>query len=90
MWDKYYAVQFRSMHTAIHNIMIFSVESTAVELFNILNETETFPEGFISITDGNFVDVYEINFRNPPERHEGIELIYVNRPVNTIPDVYNF
>ena len=89
MWDKYYAVQFRSMHTAIHNLIIFSVESTAVELFNILNETEEFPEDFTNITDKDFVDIIEINFRYPPERHEDIELVYVNRPENTIPDVYN-
>lgn len=95
MSDKYYAVQFRSMHTAIHNVIVFSVESTADELFNILNETNEMPEFFQEFdNDKNFCDMFEIDYRNPPthwphiDDENALELIYVNIPVNNIPDVY--
>ncbi len=88
MSDTLYAVQFRSMHTAIHNIAVFDVESLAKKLFDFVKETNEIPEDcFFDST--SFVDLYEIDFRNPPTHHKDCELSYVNNPTNTIPDAYN-
>ena len=79
------------MHTAIHSVAVFSLEQTAQELLAILRETEEMPEFFPEFdNDKNFVDMFEINFRNPPYECEGMDLIYVNYPENSIPDVYGY
>ena len=81
---KLYAVQFRSMHTAIHSIAIFEDRTTAVWLLNVLNNDEEFPEIDLNM------ELMEINFRNPPTEHDGYKLKYVNNCVNSIPDVYGY
>ena len=99
MSDHFYAVQFRSMHTAIHNIAVFSLESKAEELFHILNTTEQMPdEHEFEFEPMNFVDMVEINFRNPLQHYpnsedpDGLRLVYVNGEgtLNSIPDVYGY
>lgn len=100
MSDKFYAVQFRSMHTAVHSIAVFSLENWAVELFQILNESEQMPDEIeFRFDPANFVDMYEIDFRNPPYTHgdpddaDSVPLIYVNGQGTehcSIPDVYGY
>ena len=98
MSDKLYAVQYRSMHTAIHNVIIFSAEKTAVELFDYIQSTLNMPEEFEEFNNPkNFVNHFEIDYRNPPVRYDyeldlalfGLEIIYVNYPEGYVPDVYN-
>jgi len=95
MSDKFFAVQFRSMHTAIHNVAVFTVMSQAQEFFEYINEFEEAPEPF-EVDVSSLESVDEINFRNPPDvfpfgdYDNGLPLEYMNNPVNTIPDVYNY
>jgi hypothetical protein len=98
MSDKLYAMQYRSMHTAIHNIVIFSAEKTAKELFDYVQSTLNMPEVFEEFDNPkNFINHFEIDYRNPPTRYEydndaalfGLELVYVNYPEGWVPDVYN-
>jgi len=95
MSDKFYAVQFRSMHTAIHSVAIFSLEEAAVELFYKLNDTEEMP--VLDFPYGDvFVDMYEIDHRKPPitfgdpDDADSVPLEYVNFPEGNIPDVYGY
>jgi len=85
------------MHTAIHSIAVFSVESVAVELFNILKEYEEMPYGLAFPFDpANFVEIREIDYRKPPttfgdpDDADSVPLEYVNYPQNNIPDVYGY
>jgi len=85
------------MHTAIHSIAVFSLESKAEELLRIMETTEQMPDDHeFKFEPSNFIDMYEINFRHPPHTHgdpddvDSVPLIYVNDPVNTIPDVYGY
>lgn len=96
MSDKLYAVEFRSMHTAIHNIAVFSLESVAAEFFNFINYAENLPSEIeFEFDPRNFVGIYEINFRRKSHEVGGVPIIYVNdvdnrEPYNTVPDVYNY
>ena len=96
MSDKFYAVQFRSMHTAIHSIAVFSLESVAAEFFNLINYAENLPSEIeFEFDPNNFVGMYEINFRHKPYEVQDVPLVYVNdvdnmEPYNTVPDVYNY
>lgn len=95
MSDKYFAVQFRSMHTAIHSVAVFTVMSQAQEFYDFVNKNEELPEEW-EVDQSSLETVDEINFRNPPDVYpfsdydEGLPLEYVNNPVNTIPDAYNY
>jgi len=91
MSNKLYAAEFRSMRSAIHNIAIFTAENWATEFFQVLNESEEMPD----ITEFNYnsdkyVDTIEINFRQPPTHYNETELVYINNPINSIPDVYGY
>ena len=97
MSDRFYAVQFRSMHTAIHSIAIFSLEQKAEELFEFMMAKARMPEEFeFPFEPCNFVDMQEINFRNPPhtcgdpDDVDSLPLVYVNFPETYIPDVYGY
>ncbi len=91
MSDHFYAVQFRSIHSAKHSIVMFSLESKAIQLLAILKVAEQFPdESEMKMEPGNYVETIDIDFRNPPREYEGVPLLYVNNPENSIPDVYNF
>lgn len=95
MSDKYFAVQFRSMHTAIHSVAVFTVMSQAQEFYDFVNKNEELPEEW-EVDQSSLETVSEINFRNPPDVYpfgdydESLPLEYVNNPVNTIPDAYNY
>jgi hypothetical protein len=97
MSDKFYAVQFRSMHTAIHSIAVFSLQQKAEELLAFMKAEERMPDDFeFEFEPCNFVDMYEINFRNQPYTHgdpddvDSMPLVYVNYPETDIPDVYGY
>jgi len=92
MSDQYYAVQFRSMHTGVHSVIIFSLPQVAEELLAIFKKTELFPENFHPEFDNPdfFVDMFEIDYRDIPRESHGIEVLYINYPENDVPDVYNY
>lgn len=89
MSSKHYAVQFRSMRTAIHNIATFSVKDTAQEFYMFIDICNNLPEECVfdydSLEHGDFI---EIDYRNPPMNVQGRKLEYINS--DNIPDVYNF
>lgn len=76
--EKYYAVQYRDMHTAIHHIAVFENEDVAREYKDYIIEAEQHP-----LTDPpeGYIDDVEINFRHPPERYgdryDGVRLEYI-------------
>jgi hypothetical protein len=87
------------MHTAIHSIAIFSLEQKAEELMGIMMATNEMPcEDEFPFEPMNFVDMFEIDFRDPPQHYrnrddeEGLRLVYVNGEdtLNHVPDVYNY
>jgi len=95
MSDKFYAVEFRSMHTAKHNVAVFSLESIAFQFLMTIEERETMPEHFPELNNPKiYVDMFEIDYRNIPRECEGIELEYVNtldyKGNHEVPDVYNY
>ena len=87
--EELYAVQFRSMQSAIHSIAIFSSEAEAKELFYYIDKNKEFPEVDDSTYNG-LIGFDEISFRQPPTHFNDVELIYVNEPTNSIPDVYGY
>jgi len=89
MSDHFYAVQYRNMHTAIHEVAIFSLEQQAIDMLEMIKRDEEFHPAFV-IEDAfsSYVDLIEINFRNPPHHYNDVKLQYVNDPVTSIPDVY--
>jgi tRNA(Leu) C34 or U34 (ribose-2'-O)-methylase TrmL len=95
MSDKYFAVQFRSMHTAIHSVAVFTAMNQAQDFFDFINSEERLPEEY-ELDMSSLEAIEEINFRNPPdifpfgEYNLGLPLEYMNNPVNTIPDAYNY
>lgn len=95
MSDKYFAVQFRSMHTAIHSVAVFTAMNQADAFFSFVNKHEELPDD-IDVDMSSLEGVYEINFRNPPDvfpfgdYEDGLPLEYCNNPDNTIPDAYNY
>ncbi len=92
MSDQFYAVQFRSMHNAHHNIAVFSLEETAQEFFDLIDNEEEIPEDYTFLED-NFVGFQEIDYRNPPVEFQEMEILYMNEWAvndNRIPDVYNY
>ena len=95
MSDKYFSVQFRSMHTAIHSVAVFTAMNQADDFFKFINANENLPEEW-EVDMSSLEGIYEINFRNPPDvfplgdYEEGLPLELCNVPCNTIPDVYNY
>lgn len=95
MSDKFFGVQFRSMHTAIHSVAVFSAMSQAQQFFAYINQFDEMPiENLLDLS--SICATEEINYRDPPDVYpfgdydEGLPLELVNNPVNTIPDVYNY
>lgn len=92
MSDQFYAVQFRSMHTAIHNIFVFSHELAAQEFFDVIDAHAEIPEDY-KLDPDNFVGEAEINYRDKPYEFAEMEILYINEwglNGNHIPDVYNY
>jgi len=87
--EDLYAVQFRSMQSAIHNIAVFDDENEAASFFDYIITHEELPEVDDSTYNG-LIGFNEINFRQPPTQFNDAELIYVNEPTNLIPDVYEY
>lgn len=80
-----YAVQARSMHTAIHNLFIYATRRHAVNALN-----QMYPEG-LQPTDKHCLKQIEINFRHPPTTWHGENLTIVNGMWGTrcgVPDFY--
>ena len=96
MSDYFYAAQFRSMHTAIHNVAVFSLEERAREFLMYIEEHEEMPsEHEFDFDSNSFVDMYEIDYRNPPyhwshiDDPEAVRLIIINED-EVKPDVYGY
>ncbi len=92
MSDQFFAVQFRSMTTAIHNIAVFSLETEAQRFFDAINAHAQIPEGY-DLDDANFVGFQEIDFRRKPYEAFDMEILYMNEWAcngDQIPDVYNY
>jgi len=84
--EKVYGVQFRSMHTAIHNVIVFEERHAAITTVHLFEQTEQFPDDLEEYTDGAaVVDIFEIDYRNPPKEYKGKKLAIVN---TIFPDVY--
>jgi len=95
-----YAVQFRSMRTAIHNVIIFDDRENAERFFTALaletsEKLEDKPEAREALDSVfNFcialaVDMFEIDFRNPPKEYKEYRLVYSNTGARAyIPDSY--
>ena len=94
MSDQFYAVQFRSMHNAIHSIAVFSLEEQAHDFFDFISNTEMLPdEHEMELKDEWFVGMEEIDYRNPPYEYKEMEILYINewdKNHGYIPDVYNY
>ncbi len=95
MSDKYFAVQFRSMHTAIHNVAVFTAMNQAQDFFSFIDNNAKMPEeGEVDMS--SLQDIHEINFRDVPDIYpfgdyeEGLPLEYCNLPENNNPDVYGY
>ncbi len=92
MSDQFYAVQFRSMHTANHNIAVFSLELEAQGFFDLIDSFAEIPEDY-QFPENSFVGFEEINFRDKPHEAFGMEILYANEwglNGNHVPDVYNY
>lgn len=80
-----YAAQYRDMHTAIHNLLIYPKRSLARQAVCVMNQDQTLeyaPE---------CSDSTEINFRSPPSTFKGERLTIVNNDNGLptgVPDVY--
>jgi len=97
MSDFFTGVQFRSMHSGIHQVAIFSASITAESLYCYMEEFENLPESdvFPELDNAsNFCEIIEIDYRNPPDLYqdESLRIInadgYIKFPY--IPDVYNY
>lgn len=82
--EQLYAVQFRSMHDAIHSIAIFNNELEAEDLFYYINKHGKMP----TLNFDSLIGFDEIDFRQRPTQFNNVKLTYVNPTANTIPDVY--
>jgi calcineurin-like phosphoesterase family protein len=60
--DTLYAVQYRDMHTAIHNLAIYDSKGNAELAERIMRETQSF-DAEIEALNLKPVDIVEINFR---------------------------
>lgn len=95
MSDKYFGVQFRSMHTAIHSVAVFTAMNQADDFFNFIKNTEEMPTGD-ELNTSSLEAIYEINSRDVPDVYpfgnyeDGAPLEMCNVPCNTIPDVYGY
>ncbi len=89
MSSKHFAVQFRSMRTAIHNIAVFNNKTNARMFCMFIEEDQELPEEHDFNYDlMEYSNVFEIDHRKPPTNVQGYTLEYINR--DNIPDVYNF
>lgn len=80
-----YAAQYRDMHTAIHNLLIYPKRSQAKQAICVLNQEQTLEHA------PPCSDATEINFRSPPEQFKGERLTIVNNDIGLptgVPDVY--
>lgn len=89
MSNKLYAVQFRSMRTAIHNISIFGDKEMAQDFCMFVEENQELPEEYeFNYDSQNFMDTFEIDYRKPPTDMQDIPLEYLNS--DNVPDAYNY
>jgi hypothetical protein len=88
---KQFGVQYRDMHTAIHNVMIFDSRDVAETLLEMLMAEVPMSEAQEALNaqygdDAQAKDRIEINFRNPPSEYRDEPLLIIND--NGAPDVY--
>lgn len=81
----YYAVQYRDMHTAIHNLIICRECAVAHAVFDLIEKEETEALQDMFIIHG--LQTIEINFRNPPMQYNDEKLNIINQ--NAV-DLYGF
>jgi len=95
MSDKYFAVQFRSMQSAIHSVAVFTAMNQAQDFFSFIENNAKMPEEF-EVDTSSLQTIDEIHYNSPPDvfpfgdYDEGLPLEYCNLPDNNIPDVYNY
>ncbi len=92
MSDQFFAVEFRSMQTAVHNIAVFSLEQEAQNFFDTINAHADIPFNY-DFDEANFLGFVEIDFRNKPVEAFEMEILYINEwdcNADFIPDVYNY
>lgn len=80
-----YAAQYRDMHTAVHNLLIYHRRALARRAIRIMNQDETLE--FVP----QYGDSAEINFRSPPTSFKGQRLTIVNNDNGLptgVPDVF--
>lgn len=80
-----YAAQYRDMHTAIHNLLIYPKRSLARQAVCVMDQEQTMEH--VPLCD----DSTEINFRHPPGTFKDQRLTIVNNDnglPSGIPDVY--
>lgn len=85
--EKYYAVQYRDMHTAIHHLALFKDEGEACEYKEYLREFEEHPP---VAGNSSFVEDVEVHYLNLPRRYgdeyDGVKLEYIYE--GGVPDVW--
>jgi hypothetical protein len=88
---QWFGVQYRSMHTAIHNVVVFETREVAQTLGEMLNAEVDMAEAQDVLVmqygkeAGEAKASFEINYRNPPTEYREQVLLIVN---DAIPDVY--
>ncbi|MFK4136793.1 hypothetical protein ACI2KR_31685 [Pseudomonas luteola] len=85
--QQVFGVQFRDMHTAIHNVAIFESREDAKAVFGVVAEGELGIGDACDVIGCTAKNVIEINFRNPINEYRGHPLQIVN-PEKQIPDLY--
>ena len=83
---KLYAIQFRSMRTAIHNIAILEYIKDAQHFQWLLEHPEQVGDALGEIAEQFGTEIVEIDYRNPPKEHDGYKLVYLTDDV--VPDCY--
>ena len=84
-----YAVQFRDMRTAVHNLAICKTRTRACHVLQHINSQESL-SGF-DFDSGSPIDAIAIDFRNPPSKYNGENLKIINGSQGTppgVPDCY--
>ena len=84
-----YAVQFRDMRTAVHNLAICKTRTRACHVLQHINSQESL-SGF-DFDSGSPIDAIAIDFRNPLSKYNGENLKIINGSQGTppgVPDCY--
>lgn len=83
-----YGVQYRDMHTAIHNVIVMRNRVEANKVLRAIHRDEVLPGSLLS---GMYEDIVEIDYRHPPSEYGGERLRIVNNDTGLptgVPDCY--